>query len=164
MRFLDITMHTAHTLYSSEAGLMDLLPHVDLLIGAVLVPGAKAPKLITREMLRTMKPNSVVVDIAIDQGGCLETSRPTTHDKPTFVEEGVIHYCVANMPGAYARTATQALTNVTFRYIEALADFPLKEAVQRIPGLLDGISIYDGKITCKAAAEANGIEYTPFLV
>jgi alanine dehydrogenase len=162
MRFLDITMGTAHTLFSSEAGLIDLLPQTDLLIGAVLVPGAKAPKLITREMLRLMKPNSVVVDIAIDQGGCLETSRPTTHDNPIFVEEGVVHYCVANMPGAYARTATQALTNVTYRYIEALADHSLAEAFQRAPGLLDGLSIQDGKIRCKVVAEAHGLDYTPF--
>ena len=123
MRFLDITLHTAHTLYSNEAHLVELLPEVDLLIGAVLVPGAKAPKLITREMLRRMHAGSVLVDIAIDQGGCAETSRPTTHHDPVFVEEGVTHYCVANMPGAYARTATQALTNVTYRYIETLADY-----------------------------------------
>src|SRR3982751_695204 len=112
MRFLDITMHSAHTLYSSEAHLTELMPTVDLLIGAVLVPGAKAPKLITRDMLRQMRPGGVVVDIAIDQGGCAETSHPTTHHDPVFVAEGVTHYCVANMPGAYARTATQALTNV----------------------------------------------------
>jgi alanine dehydrogenase len=161
MRFLDITMGTAHTLYSSESSLLDLLPTVDLLIGAVLVPGAKAPKLITRDMLRLMKPHSVVVDIAIDQGGCLETSRPTTHDNPTFVEEGIVHYCVANMPGAYARTATQALTNVTYRYIEALADHSLEEAFQRAPGLQDGLSVHDGKIYCKVVAEAHGLDYTP---
>lgn len=161
MRFLDITMHAAHTLYSSEAGLLDLLPTVDLLIGAVLVPGAKAPKLISREMLRLMKPGSVLVDIAIDQGGCAETARPTTHHDPTFVEEGVIHYCVANMPGAYARTATQALTNVTYRYIETLAENGLAEAVHRQPGLLGGINIMDGKVTCKAVAEAHGIAYVP---
>ena len=162
MRFLDITMSTAHTLYSSEASLLDLLPSVDLLIGAVLVPGAKAPKLITREMLRLMKPNSVVVDIAIDQGGCLGTSRPTTHDNPTFVEEGVVHYCVANMPGAYARTATQALTNATYRYIETLADLPIAEAFERAPGLREGLSVYRGGITCKVVAEAHGLDYTPF--
>ncbi len=135
MRFLDITLHTAHTLYSSEAHLMDLLPTVDLLIGAVLVPGAKAPKLINREMLRQMRPGSVLVDIAIDQGGCAETSRATTHHNPVYVEEGVTHYCVANMPGAYARTATQALTNVTYRYMELLADLGLDEACQKQPAL-----------------------------
>src|SRR5438552_13106970 len=112
MRFLDITMDNAHTLYSSEAHLHELMATTDLLIGAVLVPGAKAPKLITRAMLRKMKPGSVVVDIAIDQGGCAETSRPTTHLDPVYIEEGVTHYCVANMPAAYARTATQALTNI----------------------------------------------------
>ena len=134
MRFLDITLHTAHTLYSNEMHLHELLPEVDLLIGAVLVPGARAPRLITREMLRCMRPGSVFVDIAIDQGGCAETSRPTTHHDPVFVEEGVTHYCVTNMPGAYARTATQALTNVTYRYIEALADHGLSEAVPPVSG------------------------------
>ena len=163
MRFLDITMNTAHTLYSNESSLIDLLPGVDLLIGAVLVPGARAPKLITREMLRIMKPGSVAVDIAIDQGGCLETSRPTTHDNPTFVEEGVVHYCVANMPGAYARTATQALANATFRYIEALADFSLTEAVRRMPGLAEGVSIFGGGVTCIAVAKAHSHDYTPFV-
>jgi alanine dehydrogenase len=160
MRFLDITLHTAHTLYSNEAHLMELLPTVDLLIGAVLVPGARAPKLIGRDMLRRMRPGSVLVDIAIDQGGCAETSRPTTHDNPVFVEEGVTHYCVANMPGAYARTATQALTNVTYRYIEILADSGLAEACQKQPALLGGINVMDGKVTHKAVAEAHGMEYS----
>jgi alanine dehydrogenase len=159
MRFLDITLHTAHTLYSSEAHLMDLLPDVDLLIGAVLVPGAKAPKLINREMLRQMRPGSVLVDIAIDQGGCAETSRPTTHDDPVFVEEGVTHYCVANMPGAYARTATQALTNVTYRYLETLADHSLGDALNRQPALLGGINVMGGKVTHKAVAEAHRMEF-----
>jgi len=159
MRFLDITLHTAHTLYSSEAHLMDLLPEVDLLIGAVLVPGARAPKLINREMLRNMRPGSVLVDIAIDQGGCAETSRPTTHHDPVFVEEGVTHYCVANMPGAYARTATQALTNVTYRYIETLADHGLAEACQRHPALAGGINVMGGKVAHKAVAEAHGLAW-----
>jgi alanine dehydrogenase len=161
MRFLDITMSTAHTLYSSEASLTELLPHVDLLIGAVLVPGSRAPKLVTREMLRMMKPGSVLVDIAIDQGGCVETSRPTTHDDPVYVEEGIVHYCVANMPGAYARTATQALANVTCRYIETLADYPLEEACRRQPGLADGINVLDGKLTCPGVAEAHGMPCSP---
>ena len=160
MRFLDITLHTAHTLYSNEAHLMELLPSVDLLIGAVLVPGAKAPKLIRREMLRRMRPGSVLVDIAIDQGGCAETSRPTTHHEPTFVEEGVIHYCVANMPAAYARTATQALTNVTYRYVELLADHGLAEACRRQPALLGGINTIAGKLTCQAVAEAHKLPFT----
>jgi alanine dehydrogenase len=161
MRFLDITLHTAHTLYSSEAHLNDLLPTVDLLIGAVLVPGAKAPKLIRREMLRRMRPGSVLVDIAIDQGGCAETARPTTHHDPIFEEEGVIHYCVANMPAAYARTATQALTNVTYRYIELLADYGLAEACQKQPALLGGVNVQRGEVTHKAVASAHGLKFVP---
>ncbi len=160
MRFLDITLHTAHTLFSSEAHLLDLLPAVDLLIGAVLVPGAKAPKLISRDMLRRMRPGSVLVDIAIDQGGCAETSRATTHQSPVFVEEGVTHYCVANMPGAYARTATQALTNVTYRYIELLADLGLAEAARQQPALLGGLNVMDGKVTHRAVAEAHGLPFS----
>ena len=161
MRFLDITLHTAHTLYSNEAHLMELLASVDLLIGAVLVPGAKAPKLIRREMLRRMRPGSVLVDIAIDQGGCAETSRPTTHHDPVFVEEGVTHYCVANMPAAYSRTATQALTNVTYRYIELLADHGLVEACRRQPALVGGINVMDGQLTCQAVADAHGLPFAP---
>ena len=163
MRFLDITLHTAHTLYSNESHLLQLLPSVDLLIGAVLVPGAKAPKLITRAMLRQMRPGSVLVDIAIDQGGCAETSHPTTHHNPVFVEEGVTHYCVANMPGAYARTATQALTNVTYRYIELLADHGLAEACEKQPALLSGVNIMNGKVTQKAVADAHGMKYAPAI-
>jgi len=161
MRFLDITMGSAHTLYSSESHLQELMPNVDLLIGAVLVPGAKAPKLITRVMLKQMKCGSVLVDIAIDQGGCAETSRPTTHLDPVYVEEGVTHYCVANMPAAYARTATQALTNITYRYIELLADYGLEEACKRQPALIGGINTRDGKLTCQAVADAHGLKYTP---
>jgi alanine dehydrogenase len=157
MRFLDITLHTAHTLFSSESHLAEILPSVDLLIGAVLVPGAKAPKLISRAMLRRMRPGSVLVDIAIDQGGCAETSRPTTHDNPVYVEEGVTHYCVANMPGAYARTATQALTNVTYRFLEMLADYGVDEACAKYPALIGGINVRDGKITYRAVAEAHGL-------
>jgi alanine dehydrogenase len=159
MRFLDITLHTAHTLYSNEAHILEMLPDVDLLIGAVLVPGARAPKLITREMLKVMKPGSVLVDIAIDQGGCAETSRPTTHDDPTYVEEDVTHYCVANMPGAYARTATQALTNVTYRYVEAIADNGVPGAFFRDRNLIGGLNLYDGKVTYKGVADAHGMDY-----
>lgn len=164
MRFLDITLHTAHTLYSSEAHLMDLLPEVDLLVGAVLVPGALAPKLINREMLARMRPGSVLVDIAIDQGGCAETSRATTHQNPVYVEEGVTHYCVANMPGAYARTATQALTNVTYRYVETLADLGLAEACHKQPSLLGGINVLGGKVTHKAVAEAHAMDWSAPMV
>jgi alanine dehydrogenase len=163
MRFLDVTMGSAHTLYSSESHLRELMPNVDLLIGAVLLPGAKAPKLITRAMLKAMKGGSVLVDIAIDQGGCAETSRPTTHLQPVYVEEGVTHYCVANMPAAYARTATQALTNVTYRYVELLADLGLDEACKKQPALIGGINTRDGKLTCQAVAEAHGLNYGPPL-
>lgn len=159
MRFLDITMHTAHTLYSSQAHLLEILPRTDLLIGAVLLPGARAPRLITREMLQSMKPGSVLVDIAIDQGGCCETSRPTTHHDPIFVEEGITHYCVANMPGAYARTATQALTNVTAPFVEFLAEGGVEGALKKQPALSGGINVMNGKIRNKAVADALGLEY-----
>jgi alanine dehydrogenase len=161
LRFLDLVMENLHTLYSSEANLDYLMPDCDLLIGAVLLPGAKAPKLITRAMLRKMKRGSVFVDISIDQGGCAETSRPTTHDDPVYVEEGVTHYCVANMPAAYARTATQALTNVTYRYVQLLADCGLKQACLKQPALSGGINTLDGKLTCQAVAEAHGLKYEP---
>jgi alanine dehydrogenase len=158
MRFLDITMHT-HTLYSNEAHLLEMMPRTDLLIGAVLVPGARAPRLITREMLRLMKPGSVLVDIAIDQGGCCETSRPTTHHDPVYVEEGITHYCVANMPGAYARTATQALTNVTARFVEYLAEGGVEGAIKREPGLAGGVNVMGGYIRNKAVAQAHQLPF-----
>ncbi|MDQ2867643.1 MAG: alanine dehydrogenase [Verrucomicrobiota bacterium] len=161
MRFLDLTMEQVKTLYSNEANLMELLPATDLLIGAVLVPGAKAPKLVTREMLRKMKPGSVFVDIAIDQGGCAETSRATTHTDPVYVEEGVTHYCVANMPGAYARTSTQALSNATARYVELLADLGLEEACRKQPALIGGVNTRNGKLTQAAVAQAHGLEFVP---
>jgi alanine dehydrogenase len=161
LRCLDLSIINADTLYSSEANLYELMPDCDLLIGAVLLPGAKAPKLITRAMLRKMKPGSVLVDISIDQGGCAETSRPTTHLDPVYVEEGVTHYCVANMPAAYARTATQALTNVTYRYVELLADFGLQGACKKQPALIGGINTLDGRLTCRAVAEAHGLKYEP---
>ena len=163
LRYLDLAMEAAHTLFSSEANLTELMPGCDLLIGAVLLPGAKAPKLITRAMLKKMKPGSVLVDISIDQGGCAETSRPTTHLQPTYVEENVIHYCVANMPAAYARTSTQALTNVTYRYVQLLADRGLEEACKQQPALVGGINTRDGKLTCRAVAEAHGLKYEPPL-
>jgi alanine dehydrogenase len=163
LRFLDLAIANLHTLYSSEANLMELMPDCDLLIGAVLLPGAKAPKLITRAMLRKMKRGSVLVDISIDQGGCAETSRPTTHLDPVYVEEGVTHYSVANMPAAYARTATQALTNVTYRYVELLADFGLDGACNKQPALIGGINTRDGRLTCRAVAEAHGLKYEPPL-
>ena len=160
MRFLDISLHgEAHTLYSNEQNLMDELPNVDLLIGAVLVPGAKAPKLIKRQMLKVMKPGAVFVDIAIDQGGCAETSRPTTHENPIYVEEGAIHYCVTNMPGAYARTATQALTNATIPYALKIANLGLEEVMRQVPELKPGLNTYAGHVTYKAVADAHGVPY-----
>ncbi len=158
MRFLDDTL-AAQTLYSSEAALLDLLPRTDLLIGAVLVPGAKAPKLVTREMLRLMRDGTVIVDIAVDQGGCVETTRPTTHQNPVFTEEGVIHYCVANMPGAYARTSTQALTNVTFRYVQWLAREGIERTCRDHPELLRGINCQAGELTCGEVADAHGLPW-----
>jgi len=160
MRFLDISLNgTANTLYSNEQNLMEALPNVDLLIGAVLVPGAKAPKLINREMLKVMKPGSVFVDIAIDQGGCAETSRATTHENPIYFEEETLHYCVANMPGAYCRTATQALTNVTIPYAIKLANLGLLEAIKQVPELKTGLNTYQGHVVYKAVADAHGMPY-----
>jgi len=162
MRFLDITLHSAaHTLYSNEQNLLERLPSVDLLIGAVLIPGAKAPKLIRREMLDIMKAGSVFVDIAIDQGGCAESSRPTTHDDPVYVEHEVVHYCVANMPGAYARTATQALTNATLTYAMKMADLGLETAMRQMPDLRLGLNTWNGQLTYAAVAEAHGLPAAP---
>jgi len=131
--------------------------HADLVIGAVLVPGATAPKLVTREMVRGMRPGSVLVDISIDQGGCFETSRPTTHAAPTYVEEGVIHYCVTNMPGAVARTSTFALNNATLPFSLALADKGWRRALGDDPHLKAGLNIAGGKVTHAAVAQALGL-------
>jgi alanine dehydrogenase len=133
----------------------------DLVIGAVLIPGAVAPKLVTREMISGMKDGAVVVDVAIDQGGCFETSHPTTHADPVYVVDGVTHYCVANMPGAVPITSTKALTNATLPYVEAIANLGLREAVARDPALAKGVNAIDGKLTYRAVAEAHGLEYTP---
>lgn len=164
IRYLDHTMQPVRTLFSTPGNLMELLPSVDLLIGAVLVPGAKAPRLITREMLKAMRPGSVIVDIAVDQGGCVETTRATTHDHPTYVEEGVIHYCVANMPGAYARTSTQALTNVTYGYLQFLADLGVTEACRRQPSLIGGVNVHEGNLTSQAVAQSLDLPYTEFKI
>ncbi len=159
MHFIDISMHgSIRTIYSNEDVLLEKLPEVDLLIGAVLVPGARAPKLIKRDFLKQMKPGTVFVDIAIDQGGCAETSKATTHDNPTYFKEDILHYCVANMPGAYARTSTQALTNSTLPYAVKLANYGIK-AFQRLPELYLGVNTFDGVITCEPVAHAHGMEY-----
>jgi len=158
MRFLDITMEGTRTMYSTEANLSELLPRADLVIGAVLVPGAAAPKLINRDMLKLMQPGSVFVDIAVDQGGCAETTRATTHENPTYIEEEVVHYCVANMPGAYARTATQALNNVTHNWTALIAG-GVKAAVDKRAELIGGINCMAGKVTCEPVAEAHKMSY-----
>ena len=160
MRCLDITMSGTSTVYSNEANLSELLPRADLVIGAVLVHGAKAPRLITRAMLRMMPRGSVFVDIAVDQGGCAETTRATTHDHPTYEEEGVLHYCVANMPGAYARTATQALNNVTHPWILLIAEHGVARACAIRNELLGGINTRAGQLTCRPVAEAHGLPFT----
>jgi alanine dehydrogenase len=165
MQFLDTTMHgSVHTLYSNEQNVLELLPSVDLLIGAVLLPGAKAPKLIKRDMLKQMKPGTVFVDIAIDQGGCAETSRPTTHEDPIYVEEDIVHYCVANMPGAYARTSTQALTNATLAYAVKIADLGFEESMRQVPELLSGVNTHKGHVTYKEVATAHGMPYQELKV
>lgn len=148
------------TLYSTVDAVERSIRDADLVIGAVLVPGAAAPKLINREMLRTMADGSVIVDIAIDQGGCLETSRPTTHADPTYVEEGVVHYCVANMPGAVARTSTFALNNATLPFTVALANKGYRNALAEDVHLRQGLNVAEGKVTYRAVSEAHGMDYT----
>jgi alanine dehydrogenase len=149
------------TVYATRAAIAELVARADLVIGAVLAPGAAAPKLVTRTMLSTMKPGAVIVDIAIDQGGCCETSKPTTHSNPTYVVDGVVHYCVANMPGAVARTSTFALNNATLPFALALADKGWKQALKDDVHLRAGLNVHDGKLTCKPVAEAHGLVYTP---
>jgi len=148
-------------LMSSSLQVEESLTDADLVIGAVLIPGALAPKLVTRDMLHEMKEGSVFVDVAIDQGGCAETSHPTTHDEPVYTVEGVIHYCVANMPGAVPITSTRALTNVTLPYVEAIAEDGAIQAVQRDPALAQGVNVLAGRVTYEAVAEAHGLDYTP---
>lgn len=159
MTWLDTAIPAARTLYSSEAALLEILPRTDLLIGAVLVPGARAPKLVSREMLRLMREGSVVVDIAVDQGGCIETTRPTTHENPVFTEEGVVHYCVSNMPGAYPRTATEALTSVTLPYLQLLATLGLEGACERKPELVGGINCHGGELTCEEVGVSHDLPW-----
>ena len=149
------------TAYSTTETIELLVKDADLVIGAVLVAGAAAPKLLTRATIATMKPGAVLVDISIDQGGCFETSRPTTHAEPTFVVDGVIHYCVANMPGAVPRTSTLALTNATLRYVRALADLGWQGACKRDPGLAAGLNVHAGQITHEVVAKALGLKAYP---
>jgi len=162
MRDLEIALDGRVTLaMSNRLQIEEVLLDADLVIGAVLVPGAVAPKLVTRDMLGSMKPGSVLVDVAIDQGGCFETSHATTHDDPVFEVDGIVHYCVANMPGAVPVTSTKALTNVTLPYVEALADKGVARAIADDPALAKGVNVVAGKITYAAVAEAHGLDYTP---
>ena len=146
---------------SNSHNIREKIKEADLLIAAVLVPGGRTPLLVTREMVKTMKVGAVIVDVSVDQGGCIETVRPTTHQNPTFVEYGVVHYCVANMPGAVGRTSSYALTNVTLRYVLQLANLGWKKAMRQNPAILKGLNIVDGKVAFKAIADAFGLEYHP---
>jgi alanine dehydrogenase len=151
----------AKTRFSNKANLADCVAHADLVIGAVLVPGGAAPKLVTLPMLGRMKKGAVLVDVAIDQGGCFESSHPTTHDDPTYIVDGIVHYCVANMPGAVARTSTYALNNVTLPHALRIADLGWKEALRRDFHLRAGLNVWDGHVTHQAVADALGIDYVP---
>jgi alanine dehydrogenase len=162
MRELDVSLgRTVLLQMSSRHSIAEAVPQADLVIGGVLVHGAKAPHLVTRDMLATMQPGSVLVDVAIDQGGCFETSRPTTHSDPTYLVDGIVHYCVSNMPGAVPITSTWALTNVTLPYIEAIADKGLHRALAEDPALALGVNVAAGEVTCQPVAEAVGLAYTP---
>jgi alanine dehydrogenase len=135
----------------------------DLVIGAVLVPGALAPKLVSRELVARMKPGAVVVDVAVDQGGCFETTKPTTHSNPVYVVDGVLHYCVSNMPGIVPRTSTIALTNATLPYLLRLATAGVENAVRADTGLAKGVNLSGGKITCRGVADAHGLRFDPLM-
>ena len=141
-----------------------MLPDVDIVIGSVLVPGDKTPHLITRQMLKLMEPGTVLVDVAIDQGGCFETSHPTTHSDPVYTEEGILHYCVANIPGAVPNTSTLALTNATLRYVLALADKGWQQACRDDRSLARGVNMVDGRCTYEAVAKVWGLEYSPLVL
>jgi alanine dehydrogenase len=157
----DIFLSKISTLASSAYAIHGAISEADLIIGAVLVPGAAAPRLVTREMLKDVPNGAVIVDVAVDQGGCIETTRPTTHSNPTYYEEGVLHYCVANMPGAVPRTSTFALTNATLPYVLRLANRGFLEAVRSDPGLKEGVNTYAGRLTYEAVATDQGLEYAP---
>jgi alanine dehydrogenase len=161
MRELEIALDGRVTLaMSNRLQIEEVLPDADMVIGAVLIPGAVAPKLVTRDMLSLMRPGSVLVDVAIDQGGCFATSHATTHDDPVFEVDGIVHYCVANMPGAVPVTSTKALTNVTLPYVEAIAEKGLARAMADDPALAKGVNTIAGKLTYRAVAEAHGMTYT----
>jgi len=162
LRYLDEIMPVnVRTVYSDPETIRGLLPRADLVIGAVLLPGARAPRLVQRDHLRAMKPRAVVVDVCVDQGGCFETTRPTTHSSPTYVVDGVLHYCVANMPGGVGRTSTLALTHATWPYVLQLAERGYRAAAAEDPGLAEGISIQEGRLTCPAVAATFGMACEP---
>ena len=153
----DITQGHITTFISNRMTIAEEISNADLVIGAVLIPGAQAPKLVNRQMLRKMRPGSALVDISVDQGGCFETTRPTTHERPTYIEEGVVHYCVANIPGAYPRTSTFALTNATFPYVLQIADKGYARAMEENEALRKGLNLVDGKVICPGVAETFGL-------
>lgn len=162
LRYLDEVMpKNVHTLFSNNYNIQRMLKRTDLLIGAVLIVGAKAPKLVTKDMLQLMKPGSVIVDVAVDQGGCVETCKPTTHDNPTYEVDGIIHYCVANMPGAVPFTSTTALTNATIPYIKKLANSGVMDALTSDPHFLTGLNLHNGQVTHSGVAAAFDLEYLP---
>jgi alanine dehydrogenase len=164
LRWLDNQFHTrASTLYATQEAIEQSVISADLLIGAVLVPGATTPKLVTREMIAAMQPGSVVVDIAIDQGGCFATSIPTTHQQPTFTVNNIVHYCVANMPGAVPLTSTYALANATLPFVVKMATKGVKAALLSDPHLLNGLSVHSGRLTYEAVAQAAQDRYVPAL-
>jgi alanine dehydrogenase len=162
MRHLDeILSGRVSLVMSSSLQIEESVAEADVVIGAVLIPGARAPKLVTRAMIDGMKQGAVVVDVAIDQGGCFETSRPTTHSEPVYTVSGVTHYCVANMPGGVPISSTKALTNATLPFVEEIAEDGLVDAVQRDPALARGVNVFDGKLTYEAVAEAHNLDYVP---
>jgi alanine dehydrogenase len=162
MRDLEMMLAGRITLaMSNRLQIEEAIADADLVVGAVLIPGARAPKLVTREMIELLKPGAVLVDVAIDQGGCFESSHPTTHSDPIFEVGGIVHYCVANMPGAVPITSTKSLTNVTLPYVEAVADLGARDAVARDPALAKGVNVIDGNLTYEAVAEAHALTHTP---
>lgn len=157
----DVLPANVNTVFSDRHNIREELRLADLVIGSVLIPGARAPRLVTREDLKLMKPGAVVIDVAIDQGGCFETSRPTTHSQPTYIVDDIVHYCVTNMPGAVGRTSTYALCNVTFPYALRIANLGLADACRRDPGLGEAVNMHAGMVTNRPVAETFGLEYTP---
>ncbi len=161
MRYLDEIMPHVETLMADPVAIRNAVSTADILIGAVHIPGARTPRLVTRAMVKRMKPRSVIIDVAIDQGGSSETSHPTSHAKPTYIEENVLHYAVPNMPGAYGRTSTLALTNVSLAYVRVLTETSLTRVLREAPGLAKGIQTHGGKVLCRPVADAQKLPYTP---